>query len=226
MRKRHRAGPLEARAPRLVIGKFKPSDLKDIKNTKKRQAKPKTQGVLRHKEIIHLHKRLKTFKGVRNEAWTVARGVQRSPVERGRTAPPAVLVNQMKAKLEDSPSAEDIWVIWPSSFAKLEKQWDDIYVAEFPEAMGTPRWGTPAWKDFLTEYSRFFIARPAPRAQEVKLWKDIPEYEPEISLELNPIHFIMPTLSILGARLGRGGTRRRMRTPTGHLSSGWARQRL
>ncbi|KAL8431880.1 hypothetical protein ACSSS7_004961 [Eimeria intestinalis] len=34
------------------------------------------------------------------------------------------------------------------------------------------------------------------------LWEDIPEYEPEIPLQLNPIRFIMDTLSILGGTTG------------------------
>ncbi|KAL8432390.1 hypothetical protein ACSSS7_004657 [Eimeria intestinalis] len=37
------------------------------------------------------------------------------------------------------------------------------------------------------------------------LWKETPEYEPEIPLELNPICFIMATVSILG---GTSGARR------------------
>ncbi|KAL8435021.1 hypothetical protein ACSSS7_002779 [Eimeria intestinalis] len=110
------------------MGKFKPSELKGIKNAKKQLAKPKTQDAVRHKKLIYLHRRLKAFKGVRKGAWKVALGVQRLPLERGWTAPPAVL--------------------------------------------------------------------------EVNLWKDIPEYEPEIWLKLNLIRFIMATLSILGATTG------------------------
>ncbi|KAL8428106.1 hypothetical protein ACSSS7_007387 [Eimeria intestinalis] len=140
VRKSQRAEFLEAGAPRLMIGKFKPSDLKYIKNAKKGPAKPKPKNAQRHKEIIYLHMGVKAFKGVRNEAWKVARGVQRLPVERGVTAPPAVLLNQMKEKLEDSPSTADIWDV-------LHRQ-------------------------------------PSPRTQQVTLWKDIPENEPEIPLGL------------------------------------------
>ncbi|KAL8434219.1 hypothetical protein ACSSS7_003291 [Eimeria intestinalis] len=102
VRKRQRAEPLKARAPRLVLGKFNPLGLKDIRNAKK-LAKPKTQDALTQKDIVYLHMRLKAFKGLRNEAWRVARGVQRLPVERGWTAPLAVPVNQTKKKLEDLP---------------------------------------------------------------------------------------------------------------------------
>ncbi|KAL8430121.1 hypothetical protein ACSSS7_006114 [Eimeria intestinalis] len=59
--------------------------------------------------------------------------------------------------------------------------------------MGTPRGGTPAWKDFLAECSHFFIARPSPRAQ-----KDIPKYQPEVQLDPNPVRFLFSALSTLG----------------------------
>ncbi|KAL8429153.1 hypothetical protein ACSSS7_006757 [Eimeria intestinalis] len=117
VRERQRAEPVEARAPGLVIGKFKASDLKDIWNAKKRLAKPKTQDALSHKETIYLHKRLKAFKGVRNEAWKVA--------DEGAAG-------------GFSLRREYLGYIWPSSFAKLEKQWDSIYIAEFPEVTSTP----------------------------------------------------------------------------------------
>ncbi|KAL8441281.1 hypothetical protein Emag_007309 [Eimeria magna] len=45
----------------------------------------------------------------------------------------------MKGQVEDSPAVEEIWDEWPSPFAKLERQWDDIYLAEFPEVTAAPR---------------------------------------------------------------------------------------
>ncbi|KAL8441282.1 hypothetical protein Emag_007307 [Eimeria magna] len=67
-RKRQRAEPAEPRIIRFVVGKFRPSDLKDIKNAKKKLAKPQTQEALQHKEIIYLHRRLKAYRGARKEA--------------------------------------------------------------------------------------------------------------------------------------------------------------
>ncbi|KAL8434916.1 hypothetical protein ACSSS7_002803 [Eimeria intestinalis] len=79
------------------------------------------------------------------------RKVQRLPVKRGCTPPPAVLANQMKGKLKDSSSAEDIWDIWPSPFEKLEKQWDNIYIAEFPEITGRQNQGEEEGTDGAPE---------------------------------------------------------------------------
>ncbi|KAL8449409.1 hypothetical protein Emag_003590 [Eimeria magna] len=64
------------------------------------------------------------------------------PVERGWTQPPESLVAKVKGQVEDSPAVEEIWDEWPSPFAKLEKQWDDIYQAEFPEVTAAPRIGS------------------------------------------------------------------------------------
>ncbi|KAL8441242.1 hypothetical protein Emag_007338 [Eimeria magna] len=185
-RKRQRAEPAEPRIIRFVVGKFRPSDLKDIKNAKKRLAKPQTQEALQHKEIIYLHRRLKAYKGARKEVWNVARGLLRLPVERGWTPLPESLVAKMKGQVEDSPAVGEMWDEWPSPFAKLERHWDDVYLAEFPEVTAAPRWETPSWTSFLTAFSRQFIARPSARVREVRGWKKIPEYEPEIQPDPNP----------------------------------------
>ncbi|KAL8444779.1 hypothetical protein Emag_005334 [Eimeria magna] len=107
----------------------------------------------------------------------------------------------MKGQVEDSPAVEEIWDEWPSPFAKLERQWDDIYLAEFPEVTAAPRWGTPSWTSFLTAFSRQFIAGPSARVCEVRGWKEIPEYEPKIQPDPNPLRFISSALQALGGLL-------------------------
>ncbi|KAL8440112.1 hypothetical protein Emag_007886 [Eimeria magna] len=169
-----------------------------IKNAKKRLAKPQTQEALHHKETIYLHRRLKAYEGARKEVWKVARGLLRLPVERGWTQLPESLVAKMKGHVEDSPAEEKLWDECSSPFAKLERQWDDIYLAEFPEVTAAPRWGTPSWTSFLTAFSRHFIARPSARVREVRDWKGIPEYEPEIQPDPNPVRFLFSALQALG----------------------------
>ncbi|KAL8442583.1 hypothetical protein Emag_006340 [Eimeria magna] len=185
-RKRQRAEPAEPRIVKFVVGKFRPSDLTDIKNAKKRLAKPQTQEALQHKEIIYLLRRLKAYRGARKKVWKVARGLLRLPVERGGTQPPESFVAKMKGQVEDSPAVEEIWDEWSSPFAKLET---------------APRWGTPSWTSFLTAFSRQFIARHSARVREVRGWREIPEYEPEIQPDPNPVRFIFSALQALGGLL-------------------------
>ncbi|KAL8440951.1 hypothetical protein Emag_007584 [Eimeria magna] len=66
--KRQRTEPAEPRIVKFVVGTFRPSDLKDIKNAKKRLAKSQTQEALQHNEIIYVHRRLKAYKGARKKA--------------------------------------------------------------------------------------------------------------------------------------------------------------
>ncbi|KAL8440760.1 hypothetical protein Emag_007752 [Eimeria magna] len=106
--KRQRTAQAEPRVVRFVGGKFRPPDLKDIKNAKKRLAKQQTQEALHHKEIIYLRRGLNAYKGVRNEVWKVARGHIRLPVERRCTQPPDSLVAKMKGQVEDSPAVEEV----------------------------------------------------------------------------------------------------------------------
>ncbi|KAL8441298.1 hypothetical protein Emag_007297 [Eimeria magna] len=190
-RKRQRAEPAEPRIVKFV----------DIKNAKKKLAKPQTQEALQHKESIYLHRRLKAYRGARKEVWKVAKGLLRLPVERGWTPPPESLVAKMKGQVEDSPAVEEIWDEWPSPFAKLERQWDDIYLAEFPDVTAAPRWGTPSWASFLTAFSRQFIARPSARVSKIRGWKDIQEYEPEIQPDPNPVRIISAALQALDGLL-------------------------
>ncbi|KAL8441123.1 hypothetical protein Emag_007431 [Eimeria magna] len=172
---RQRAESAEPRIVKFVVGKFRPSDLKDIKNAKKRLAKPQTQEALQHKETIYLHKQLKAYKGAREEVWKVAGGLLRLPVERGWTPPRESLVAKMKGHVEDSPAVKEVWA--------------------------APRWGTPSWTSFLTSFSRQFIAQPSARVRGVRSWKEIPEYEPEIQPDPNPVGFISSALQGLGGPL-------------------------
>ncbi|KAL8440304.1 hypothetical protein Emag_007883 [Eimeria magna] len=107
----------------------------------------------------------------------------------------------MKGQVEDSPAVEEIWDEWPSPSAKPERQWDDTYSAELPEVTAAPRWGTPSWTSFLTAFSREFIARPSARVREIRGWKEIPEYEPEIQPDPKPVRFISAALPALGGLL-------------------------
>ncbi|KAL8441748.1 hypothetical protein Emag_006922 [Eimeria magna] len=109
----------------------------------------------------------------------------------------------MKGQVEDSPAVKEIWGEWPSSFAKLERQWEDIYLAEFPEVTAAPRWGTSSWRSFLTGFSTQFVARPSARVREVRGWKEIPEYEPKIQPDPNPVIFMSSALQALGCLLAR-----------------------
>ncbi|KAL8441043.1 hypothetical protein Emag_007504 [Eimeria magna] len=161
-RKRQRTEPAEPRIMKFVVGKLRPLDLKDMKNAKKRLAKSQAQEALQHKEIIYLHRPLKAHKGGRKEVLKVAKGFLSLPVGRGWTQPPESLVAKRKGQAEDSPAVEEIWDEWSSPFAKLERQRDDIYVAEFPEATAAPRWGTHSWTSFLTAFSRHSLSDPRP----------------------------------------------------------------
>ncbi|KAL8440646.1 hypothetical protein Emag_007855 [Eimeria magna] len=180
-RKRQRAEPAEPRIVKFVLGRFRPSGLKDIKNAKKKLAKPQTQEALQHKEIVYLHRRLEAYRGAKKEVWKVAKGLLRLPVERGWTPPPESLVAKMKGQVEDSPAVEEIW--------------------EFPEVTAAPRWGTPSWTSFLTAFSRQVIARPSARVREIRGWKEIPEYEAEIQPDPNPVRFISAALQALDGLL-------------------------
>ncbi|KAL8441468.1 hypothetical protein Emag_007149 [Eimeria magna] len=111
-RKRQRAEPAKPAEPRIVkfvVGKFRPSDIKDIKKAKKRLAKPQTQEALQQKEIIYLHRRSKANKGARKEALGGLLALRARHDEEGsdevveaRPALPAPASSGVSAELEGS----------------------------------------------------------------------------------------------------------------------------
>ncbi|KAL8441462.1 hypothetical protein Emag_007143 [Eimeria magna] len=92
----------------------------------------------------------------------------------------------MQRQVEDSPALDEIWDEWPSPFAKVERQCEDIYLAEFPKVAAARRRGTPSWTSSLTAFSRQFIVRPSARVRRFRGWKELPEFEPAIQPDLHP----------------------------------------
>ncbi|KAL8447562.1 hypothetical protein Emed_004350 [Eimeria media] len=119
-RKRQRVEPAPHRTATFVVGQFRPSDLKDIRNAKRRLAKPQTHDALAHKELIYLHRRLRAYRGLRKEMWKVARGTLKPPAQRGWVPSPESLA--VKGALEHAPPVEDLREEWPRRFSKLDKQ--------------------------------------------------------------------------------------------------------
>ncbi|KAL8442993.1 hypothetical protein Emag_006158 [Eimeria magna] len=111
-RKRQRTEPAEPRVVSFVVGKFRPSKLKDIKNAKKRLAKPQTQEPLQHKEITYLHRRLKAYKDVRKEAPCGKRMDTAARIISGQDERASRILTSSGGDLDE----------WLSPFAKLERR--------------------------------------------------------------------------------------------------------
>ncbi|KAL8442992.1 hypothetical protein Emag_006157 [Eimeria magna] len=126
----------------------------------------------------------------------------------------------MKGQVEDSPAVEEIWDEWSSPLAKPERQWDDIYLAELPEVTAVPRDRGPPRREETAQGARAqarcvarSVSREVRRAKregcvqtavrlhrvaEVRGWKEIPEYEPEIQPDPSPVRFLFSALQALG----------------------------
>ncbi|KAL8440834.1 hypothetical protein Emag_007692 [Eimeria magna] len=61
--------------------------------------------------------------------------------------------------------------------------------------------GNFLWTSFLSSFSRHFIARPSARVREAPGSKQIPEYEPEIQPDPDPVRFLFSALQALGGRI-------------------------
>ncbi|KAL8441179.1 hypothetical protein Emag_007390 [Eimeria magna] len=58
-------------ASRVIPGHFHPADVRRVAETKRVLENPQTQAELAHKELVHLHRRPKAYRGVRADTWRI-----------------------------------------------------------------------------------------------------------------------------------------------------------
>lgn len=84
------------------------------------------------------------------------RGWDKFPVELSKK------VHECRRNRKDNrESVKDVWRLWPEPFRQLSEEWDEIYLAEFPEVVDEPaRPGSKKWRGFYSPFSRDFVAYP------------------------------------------------------------------
>ncbi|KAL8431225.1 hypothetical protein ACSSS7_005424 [Eimeria intestinalis] len=51
--------------------------------------------------------------------------------------------------------------VWPGAFHTTDEPWELGYATNFPEAICGRHWARPSWEDYLTPYSRGYLAAPS-----------------------------------------------------------------
>ncbi|KAL8440883.1 hypothetical protein Emed_007642 [Eimeria media] len=194
----------EEKASRIRLGKFQPSDIKHVGEAKRILRNPATQEILKHKELLYLHRRLKAYRALRGDMWRIGSGRAKLPKGREWTPPPPELATAFKRTLEEFPEPSRLFEIWSSPFQKVDRTWDLIFLEEFPEVVGREHWEKSTWKEYLTPYSRDFLAAPSCHVKEIKHWEPKAGYEPEIPNSGNTVKYIQDAIKALGGNLEEG----------------------
>ncbi|KAL8441756.1 hypothetical protein Emed_007500 [Eimeria media] len=191
----------EAPPGQIQPGHFRMSDLKFVTEAKKVLADPQTQAILRHKELIYLHRRLNALCAVRTDMWKVLRRRMKPPAGEAWASPPPELVEAAKKGYQEFPSAEKLCEAWPAPFRKAGRTWDLTYVTEFPEVIFGRHWGRPSWNEFLTPFSRDFLAAPSEAMQQEKKWEPRPNYRRFVPHTGNMVVDVKEAIKALGGRV-------------------------
>ena len=164
--KRPRPLENEDRGPLLVRLPFGPSKLLPATSA----------GELRLKEAVHLARRRQAYADLRDDIWKIGgvvikqvaekRGWGRIPQELQR------LIHDCRRNRKDNRlSVKEVWDMWPAPFEQLSEEWDEMYLAEFPEVVDKPeRPGSTKWRSFYSPYTRDFIAYPPAKVQQIMRW--------------------------------------------------------
>ncbi|KAL8440867.1 hypothetical protein Emed_007643 [Eimeria media] len=194
----------EEKSSKIRLGRFQPSDIKHVGEAKRVLRNPATQEILKHKELLYLHRRLKAYRALRGDMWRIGSGRAKQPKGREWTSPPPELAGAFKGTLEEFPEPSKLFDIWKFPFTKVDRTWDLIFLEEFPEVVEREHWGKPTWKEYLTSYSRDFVAAPSCHVKEIKRWEPKAGYELEIPNSGNTVKHVQDAIKALGGTWEEG----------------------
>ncbi|KAL8443899.1 hypothetical protein Emed_006516 [Eimeria media] len=182
---------------RVVPGRFRFTDLRQAQVVRHVLSNPASQRELIHKELVYLHRRLKAYRSLRLELKRVGRdNIAQYADQRNYNQPTSVFADTLAIPLQSLPDPGVLRGMWPDPFIHLEEQWDLIYISEFPEVMVLRDTTSPLWLDFLTPYSRHFLACPTEAIAALRNWEPI-SYECNFRSSMSPLDVILHALEIM-----------------------------
>ncbi|KAL8441665.1 hypothetical protein Emed_007527 [Eimeria media] len=185
------------RERRVVPGRFRFTDLRQVQVVRHVLAHPSSQRELIHKELVYLHRRLKAYRSLRLELKRVGPdNIMQYAAQRNFEQPIQDFIDTLRIPLESLPDPVALRGLWPDPFRRLEEQWDRTYINEFPEVMVPRDTSSPMWSDFFTPYSRHFLACPTEEVAALRNWRPIP-YVCTFPPSRSPLDVIMHALEIM-----------------------------
>ncbi|KAL8441296.1 hypothetical protein Emed_007579 [Eimeria media] len=175
------------REHRAVPGRFRFTDLRQVQVVRHVLAHPASQRELIHKELVYLHRRLRAYRSLRLEFKKVGPdNITQYALQRNFEAAAQIFIDTLAIPLQSLPDPVTLRGLWPDPLIRLEEQGDPTYINEFPEVLVLRDMSNPLWNDFLTPYSRQFLACPSPEIAALRNWRPIP-YVCTFSLSSPPL---------------------------------------
>lgn len=174
-----------------------------------REMEVRSSAELRHKEVVYLTRRRQALFLLRDYMWGLGTLLlKRVAAERHwGTVPQDIVrrVQESKRNRRDTRlSLAGAWGLWPEPFQQTLEEWDEVYLAEFPEVVDRPeRPGSVRWRSFYSKYTRDFLANPSDIV--IKLMKWVPQYTHTLHFPRkgDEIDYLDAVVAELDARVGR-----------------------
>ena len=107
-------------------------------------------------------------------------------------------------------SVKELAMRWPAPFRQLAEEWDEVYLACFPEVVDDPAApGSAKWKSYYSPLSRDFVAWPPMLVQRLMQWPGYPQHTRNFPRSLDIIGDLDAIVLRLDGRIGRAPSRDR-----------------
>lgn len=162
-----------------------------------------------HKEAVYVAKRRQALFLLRDYMWAIGvLSLRRVAAERHWGTVPdevAKLVQDARRNKKDTRvTLKELWGRWPTPFEQMLDEWDEVYLAEFPEVVDRPeRPGSTRWRSFYSKFTRDFLGSPSDLVASLMSWRPQNTHTLHFVRSGDEVEYLDRVLSELDKRVGR-----------------------
>ena len=169
----------------------------------------------RRKEVAFLARKRQALYTLRDAMWAAGGLVLRQAAAEREWGPvpeeiSASVAEGRRNRKDNRLSLKRVWGSWKAPFVQTLMEWDEVYLAAFPEVVDAPeRPGSSRWRGFYSHYTRDFVGDPTPHVRQLMGWSGHPIYTRHFAKRANELEDLDVVISEVEARLGRDPSRAR-----------------
>lgn len=174
-----------------------------------REIKVQTAVELRHKEAAYLAKRRQALFRLRDYMWAIgALPLRQVAAERHWGTVPAEVARRVqdarRNRKDTRMTLKELWRQWPTPFDQTADEWDEVYLAEFPEIVDKPeRPGSVRWRSFYSKFTRDFLGCPPDIVFLLMRWVPQATHTLHFPRGEDEVEYLDRVIAELDPRLGR-----------------------
>lgn len=164
---------------------------------------------LRQKEAMYLAKRRQALFLLRDYMWAIgALALRRVAAERHWGTVPVEVSKRVqdarRNKRDTRLPLRELWQQWPTPFEQTGEEWDEVYLAEFPEIVDKPeRPGSIRWRSFYSKFTRDFLGGPSDLVMSLMKWAPHYTHTPHFQRSGDEVSYLDDVIVDLDSRVGR-----------------------